>query len=142
MFRLRRFLLIFSALVMSIGHVMAEMVVVVNSRNPVAVLTQQEVINLFFGRLGAFPNGIPAQPIDLVDKHPDRSVFYAQLMGKDLAEVNAYWARLSFSGRQSAPPRVATTEDVIRWVSSSTGGIGFMERSRVDGRLKVVFELR
>lgn len=124
------------------GSALAELVVVVNVRNPVSVMTRQEVVNLFFGRLGQFPGGMEAQPVDLVDSHPDRAVFYRALVGKDLAEVNAYWARLAFSGRHGAPQKVGSPDEVVRWVAGHPGGIGFVDSSRVDGRLRVVLELK
>lgn len=121
---------------------LADLVVVVNVRNSIQVMTRQEVINLFFGRINQFANGVEAQPVDLIDKNPDRARFYRQLVGKDVADINAYWARMSFSGRQNAPARVADAEEVIRWVSSRPGGIGFIDGARVDGRLRVVYELK
>lgn len=141
MFRIRPFLLWLLCWLCALPA-QAELVVVVNARNPVSVLSRQEVVNLFFGRLGQFANGLEAQPVDMVDLHPDRALFYRRLVGKDLAEVNAYWARLSFSGRQSAPPRLPSSDDVVRWVSTRVGGIGFVDASQVDARMKVVYELK
>lgn len=137
-----RCLLFLAACLGPFGEATADLVVVVNARNSVTVMTRQEVVNLFFGRLRQFVNGQEAEPVDLNDRHPDRATFYQLLVGKDLAEVNAYWARLAFSGRLSAPTKVATQDDVARWVSTHPGGIGFLDASRVDGRMKVVFELK
>lgn len=120
----------------------AELVVVVNARSGVAVMTRNDVINIFFGRNRQFFNGQEAQPVDLDDAHPHRQLFYKQLVGKDLSEINAYWSRQVFTGRMQAPPRLSNTEEVLKWVASRPGGIGFVDLSRADARVRVVYELK
>lgn len=123
------------------ADVRAELVVVVNARCGVAAMTRNEVVNVFFGRNRQFFNGIEAQPVDMPDAHPDRARFYNGLVGKDISEVNAYWSRQVFSGRMQPPPKASTTEDVLKWVISHPGGIGFIDLSKADARVRVVYEL-
>ena len=123
------------------AEVHAELVVVVNARCGVAAMTRNEVVNLFFGRTRQFFNGIEAQPVDMSDSHPDRARFYNALLGKDLSEINAYWSRQVFSGRMQPPPKVGSPEEVLKWVVSHPGGIGFVELSKADARVRVVYEL-
>ena len=89
--------------------VRADLAVIVNVRSGVAMMTRAEVVNVFFGRHRQFFNGLEAQPVDLVDTHPDRALFYRALVGKELAQVDAYWSRQLFTGRQQPPPRVTST---------------------------------
>lgn len=127
---------------LSPGALLADLVVVVNARSGVAAMSRNDVINLFFGRNRQFFNGLEAMPVDLDDKHPARAEFYRSLVGKDIAEINAYWSRQVFTGGAQALPRVGSTEEVIRWVASRPGGIGFVELSRTDARVRVVYELK
>jgi len=140
-YRFRQLLAIVCLLVLPVGSALADLVVVVNARNGVAVMTHNEVVNIFFGRYRQFFNGVEAQPVDLVDSHQDRARFYQGLVGKDLSDVNAYWSRQIFSGRTQAPPRVNSTEEVLKWVSSHPGGIGFVDLAKADARVRVVYEL-
>lgn len=139
--RLYFYLVLGWLLLLPVGDALADLVVVVNARNGVAVMTRNEVVNIFFGRYRQFFNGVEAQPVDLVDSNPERARFYAGLVGKDISEVNAYWSRLIFSGRVQAPPRMSNAEEVLKWVSSHPGGIGFVELSKADARVRVVYEL-
>lgn len=124
------------------GEALADLVVVVNARSGVAAMTRNEVINVFFGRNRQFFNGIEAQPVDLVDSQPSRALFYKALVGKDLAEVDAYWSRQVFTGRMQAPARLMSGEEVIRWVASHPGGIGYVDLAQADARVRVVYELK
>jgi len=40
-----------------------------------------------------------------------------------------------------APPRVGSTEEVLKWVSTHPGGIGFVDLAKADARVRVVYEL-
>ena len=120
----------------------AQLAVVVNVKSGVAVMTRNEVVNIFFGRYRQFFNGLEAKPVDLVDSNPDRANFYQALVGKDLSEINAYWARLVFSGRLRPPVQVSSSDEVLKWVVNNPGGIGFVEMSKVAARVRVVLELK
>jgi hypothetical protein len=141
---LRRLILLGSIcwlLIQPAAEVHAELVVVVNARCGVAAMTRNEVINIFFGRNRQYFNGIEVQPVDLTDTHPDRRRFYDLLVGKDLSEVNAYWSRQVFSGRMRPPAKASSSEEVLKWVMSHPGGIGFVDLAKADARVRVVFEL-
>lgn len=140
--RLRLLFFIASLLLLPAGEALAELVVVVNARSGVAVMTRNEIINIFFGRYRQFFNGVEAQPVDLVDSHADRARFYSALVGKDLSDVNAYWSRQVFSGRMQPPPRVANPDEVMKWVSAHPGGIGFVDLAKADARVRVVYEFK
>ena len=140
--RLRHLFVTAALLLLPVMSAQAELVVVVNVRSGVAAMSRNEVVNIFFGRNREFFNGIEAQPVDLIDSHPDRVRFYSALVGKDLAEVNAYWSRQVFSGRMQAPSKMSSSEEVMKWISSHPGGIGFVELAKADARVRVVYEFK
>ncbi|WP_371322858.1 hypothetical protein VX159_10605 [Dechloromonas sp. ZY10] len=124
------------------GAPQAELVVVVNARSGVSAMTRGEVVNLFFGRSRQLFNGIEAQVADLQDAHPDRERFYRALVGKELADVNAYWSRQLFTGRLQPPPQLKTSEEMLRWVTERPGGVGYVDLRHADARVRVVYELK
>lgn len=139
--RFLRLLLVFLSL-FSIGPALADMVVVVNARSGVAAMTRSDVINIFFGRNRQFFNGLEAFAVDLEDANPLREQFYKLLVGKDLSQINAYWSRQVFTGGMQGLPRMSSTEDVLKWVASRPGGVGFVKLSQADARVRVVYELK
>lgn len=121
---------------------MAQMAVIVNARSGVAVMSRNEVVNIFFGRYRQFFNGLEAKAVDMEDAHPDRARFYQALVGKELSEINAYWSRQLFTGRMTAPPKLRGPEEVVKWVAANPGGIGFVDLHYADARVRVVLELK
>jgi hypothetical protein len=119
----------------------ADLVVVVNARSGVERLTTDEVINIFMGRYRQLPSGIKALPIDQPETLPEKARFYRLLVNKELPEINAYWARLIFSGKTIPPQQARNTAEVMDWLTKKRGAIGYIERSQVDSRVKIVLEL-
>lgn len=120
---------------------MADLVVVVNARSGVDALTREQVTNIFLGRYRLLPSGVTAMPIDQPGEHPEKARFYRLLVNKDLTEIDAYWARLVFSGKTHPPRQASTPKAVIQWLAHERGAIGYMERAEADSRLKIVLNL-
>ena len=119
----------------------SDVVVVVNKNAPVEKMSRSEVIDLFMGKFVAFPNGTKAQPVELKFETETKQVFYRQLVGMSMSRVNAYWARLKFTGKlRSALPKSSESE-IIQSIESSDIAIGYIPRSKLTSQLKVVYEL-
>ncbi len=138
---MRRRLTVLLLLLMPLLAAAESIVVVVNPDSGVTTLSRNEVINIFLGSFRQLPSGLVASPVDLPPAHPARAEFYRRLVGKSPAEINTYWARLVFSARTRPPIQAERLEDAISLAQGSAAAITYLERSRVTGRLRVVFEL-
>ncbi len=119
--------------------VRAELVVVVNAENPLSSLSSRQLIDLYMGRYNSYPNGESANTTDLPEKSKEREYFYRMLVGKSAAQINAYWARLLFTGKSEPPQTVRSSADVIALVKDNKNAIAYInEADLVDG-LKVVY---
>lgn len=119
----------------------ADLVVVAHPQSGIERLTQDEVVNIYLGRYRRLASGLVAEPLDLPVDSELRSRFYRGLVNKSPAEINAYWARLVFSGKTRPPQVVDTVDDALRLVATYPQALAYIQRSRVDARVKVVFEL-
>lgn len=124
------------------GSAGAEVVVVVDAKSGIERLTQNEVINIFLGRYRKLPDGTAAVPIDQPAAGPLRADFYRGLVDKDISEINAYWARLYFSGKTTPPKQASSTADVVAQILTSPGGIGYIDRKDADTRVRIVLSLK
>lgn len=83
-------------------------------------LSKGKVRMLFRGKL----KYLQGSKVELSDWPQDNSIrheFYKELLGKDLAQMNAYWASLSFSGKARPPKEISknSMESLLLWLSSS-----------------------
>lgn len=129
------------ALVMCALPARAELVVIVNAGSGVDALSREEVINIFMGRYRKLPDGVLAQPLDVDGETPERRAFYKKLIDKSLADINAYWARLIFSGRTLPPRALKNQAEVLDRVASDPAAIGYIERVNLNNRVRVVYVL-
>ncbi|MCB1777162.1 MAG: hypothetical protein KDI50_06980 [Candidatus Competibacteraceae bacterium] len=118
-----------------------DLAVIVNAKSGVEQLTKAEVINLFLGRQKRLPSGAAALTVDLAGPNAEKQQFYARLVNKQLAEINSYWARLFFSGQGSPPRQAEAPEEVLEIVENNQSAIGYVERTKVNSRVKIVYLL-
>jgi ABC-type phosphate transport system substrate-binding protein len=118
-----------------------EFAVIVHPQSEIESLNKNDVVNIFMGRYRKLPSGMTAVPVDFSGAQPERSQFYQAIVGKELSEIDSYWARLRFSGQGPPPRQVPSTEEILDFVSRSRGAIGYVEKRRVDKRVKIVLEL-
>lgn len=117
--------------------VLADLVLIAHLQAPVNSISRDEAINIYMGRLRRFPTGEAVQPLD----GPAKAGFYRLLVNKELADINAYWARLVFSGRTSPPRSFEQSQAVLDYVSANPDAIGYVERAELNSKVKVILEL-
>ena len=117
-----------------------DLVVIVNPASGIERMSREEVPAICLGRARKLPSGITALPIDQTTAG-DRPRFYRELVNKEIAEINAYWARLIFTGQSSPPRQADSAGDIIEIVSGNKGAIGYVPRALADKRVKVVIDL-
>lgn len=120
----------------------AELVVIVNPKNPAANLTADQVSALFLGTATTFPDGGAATLADQPESASIRGDFYQKATGRSVAQVKATWARLTFTGKGTPPKELKTDAEVKAFVASDPKAIGYVDASAVDGSVKAVLKLQ
>ena len=121
----------------------ADIVVIAAHDSPINTITVQETAHLYMGRINGVA-GIGATPILLYDlpDGPLRETFFRLLNGMSIEQVNAYWARLQFSGNVLPPTRLSNARAVLDAVSHHLNAIGYVDDSSVDASVKILLRLR
>lgn len=127
------------ALLLSTQSVAAEeLVLIVHRDSGISTLSREQASHLFLGRVKMLPSGGRA---NVVEVEPLRASFYRRLLGREIAEINAYWARLQFSGRTQPPLRLASDEEALAAVLAGRNVVGYVDADVLDPRAKVLFRL-
>lgn len=119
------------------GPSAAELVIIAN-RNAPDTLTREQVSEIFMGKSFSLPGGTPVAPLDLPASHPLREEFYTKVTGKSAAQARSYWAKMTFTGKGTPPKEADGSAEVKKAVASSPGGIGYIDKTAVDGSVKIV----
>ncbi len=119
----------------------AEIAVIANAGNSEASLTAKQVKKIFLGKKNAFPGGAAAKPVDQAAGSAVRDAFYQKVAKKNADKMKTYWTQMVFSGKASPPETVSDDAAVKAWVASHKDGIGYVDKSAVDGSVKVLLTL-
>lgn len=112
--------------------------VIVNSSNPTESLTKKEVSELFLKKKTKWKHGQAVMPVDQSDTAGVRVDFSKQVHGRPVAAVEAFWQQKVFSGRDVPPPKKLTDQDVMSYVQSHPGAIGYVSAKTVVNDCKVI----
>lgn len=111
----------------------ADFKLVVNAANPVTTLSVSLVQRLFLRKDTRWQSGDAVEPIDQSPKQAVRESFTRQVHGKDVGAVKSYWQMQVFSGRATPPPEVVSDADVLAFVRTHPGAIGYVSSTASTG---------
>jgi ABC-type phosphate transport system substrate-binding protein len=117
----------------------ADLLVIGNAQIGVSSLSEQMIGDLYLGKAVQLASGKRIQVVDLPNGHPAREEFYRRVLGRDPAQIRAYWAKRIFTGK-GTPPEIRPDERaVIKWVSEAPGRIGYVRSEALyDSDVKVL----
>ncbi len=127
-----------SACVLAEGAVAADFKVVANPSVPVTSLTRATLSSAFLKKTDKWPDGTPVVPVDQSHDSTVRQSFCREVHDKSLAMVDAFWQKQVFSGRATPPLAKANDTDVIAYVRSVPGAIGYVSTSAEAAGLKQI----
>ncbi len=115
--------------------------VIVHANNPVTSMSEGDVSNFFLKKQSRWDSGSPVEPIDLWNDSPVREVFSKAVHGRSVSSIKNYWQRQIFSGREVPPPEASSEAEVVAFVRSRPGAIGYVSSgTRLDGVKEVTVE--
>jgi ABC-type phosphate transport system substrate-binding protein len=120
------------------ANVFAETAVIVNKTNA-TTLTQKEVSKIFLGKKKSYNDGSQVIPVALEDGNPVRAKFNSSITNKNESQLKAYWSKLVFTGKGTPPKKISTEADVVKLVAANPATIGYVDSSKVDDSVKVLF---
>lgn len=108
--------------------------VVVHAKNPVSSMTAKEVSKLFLKTTTTWENGVRVQPVDLPETSSVREAFSQSVHGRSVRAIDWWWRRKTFGGGPTPPGQLSTGEQVVQWVATQPGAVGYVSDDvRIDG---------
>jgi ABC-type phosphate transport system substrate-binding protein len=113
----------------------AEIVVIVNPKNPATRMFSEQAGQFFVGKSSLFT------PVEHTDGAL-RNEFYKKVLDKDATQVKAIWSKLVFTGKGTAPKEYSSSAEVKKAVAADPQAIGYIEKSAVDDTVKVILTVQ
>jgi ABC-type phosphate transport system substrate-binding protein len=93
---------------------------------------------IFGMRLHAWPDGTAIRVFVMPDDMPLHAAFSKEKLNVFPYQLRSAWDRLVFSGTGQAPDIVSSPEEMLARVASTPGAIGYLTKSKTDGRVNVL----
>ena len=125
-----------------VGSAHADVVVIAHPESPVRALSPDQVSDLYLGRLRSLPDG---ESVIVVEHQPDSQVrerFFRKLNRMSLKQLNAYWARLQFSGQVLPPASLSDSKKILHEVRNNRLVIGYVDAAELDDSVRVLLRLK
>jgi len=110
--------------------------VIVNRDCPIDHLSTEDLRKLY---LGLTTNLGPQGRVALAEYAPERARFYHATLDMSEDRFRRRWIARVFAGEPGAPPEeFRNTEDLIRFITTHPGAIGFIPAEDTTGQVKVI----
>lgn len=124
---------------------LADVAVVVHPDSPLRTLSAREVSDLYLGRSHSVRSGDQRIAVVIIEHPTDsplRETFFRALNSMRVHQVNAYWARLRFSGEVLPPRQLPDSRAVIDAVGRDRSAIGYVDATAVNDSVRTVLLLK
>jgi ABC-type phosphate transport system substrate-binding protein len=105
--------------------------VVINESNTTTSIARANLSDCFMNQAATFTwiSGQPLVPIDQAANSETRQAFSLDIHGRDVNAVKSYWQRQIFTGKAVPPQERASDEEVLAFVRSTPGAVGYVSAS-------------
>lgn len=112
---------------------------IMNSARSADTIRRPLLVEVFLKKVSRWGDGVAIEPVDLSTKSPVRASFSKECLGQSVDAVVNYWLKQILS-RDARPPVVKSSdEEVIAFVSSQPGAIGYVSPgATLPDKVKVI----
>lgn len=113
-------------------------VVIVHPDQTEEAVTLDRLSRLFLKSITRWDDGRAVLPVDLGPGSPVREEFSRDVHQRRTAAIKSFWQRMIFSGRDTPPPELNSDEEVVAYVRSRPGAIGYVSAELAPRQLEGV----
>ncbi len=111
-------------------------ILIANRQVPVNQLSKREIKNIFLSKVKTL-QGISVRPAMLKDSEITVT-FIREELGKTPAQFSSYYRKMIFTGRARPPKKMASEADMIAFVSTNNGAIGYVSAEVLTDAVKII----
>lgn len=130
-------IILFLLILILSSSAMAETAVIINESVAADELSISDVKQIFMGKKRSWDNGdiIVAAALTSGDTH---EIFLKKFIEKSRMQFRTYWKKLVFTGKAQALNEFSSESDLVAFVASTKGAIGYIDSATPHQGVKVV----
>lgn len=119
------------------GQAFADVAVVANKGISIDSITAKVAKKVWLGKTKSL-SGTSVKLADLPRGNASRDHFYSTIVKKNEKKLKAYWGKIVFSGKGTPPKVLSSDAEVINWVASTPGAVGYVDSAATNDSVKVL----
>lgn len=112
--------------------------VIVNEANTTETISEKELSEIFLKTKTKWDDGSSIEPVDLNARSEVREAFSEQIHGRGVGAIRNHWQQAAFSGAGTAPLERSSDAEVIDFVKSNPGAVGYISTDTDASGVKVI----
>jgi len=100
--------------------------VIVNASNTTTTISKSDLSKHFLKKTKKWDNGDKIVPVDQSANSTVRKDFSTAIHNKSVSAIKSYWQQYVFAGSGTPPMEKKSDDEVIEYVKSNTGAIGYV----------------
>lgn len=112
--------------------------VVANLEVSTESVSRSQLSDIFLKRSTSWPGGGKVVPADLAEDHKAFDAFCQAIHGKPGSLIRAFWKRVAASGRDSPPAVRNSDEEMLAFVRTTRGAVGYVSAGANTNGVKVL----
>ncbi len=120
---------------------LGQVAVVAHKSVPVDSVSKSELLDLYTGETSIWRDGEPVVVFDLKENGKTRKTFY-KFLGMASSRMKSIWLKRMLSGEADPPESLKSEEELLRKISTTQGAIGFLDRSKPNGTVKILMTIQ
>ena len=120
-----------------VGKIIAEPVIIVNKASSDQSINSADVKKIYLGKMSRWTNGdkIVMATLEGGTVHDQ---FLETYVHKNAKQFDSFWKKMFFTGSGVPPKAFSSESELIEFVSSTTGAIGYIDSASANDSVAVV----
>ncbi len=134
-----KFCILLAAIFMVISPLAAfadDIVLICNKSVAAGTVSKDDLSRIYLGQKNLWENGSKIEPVIFQGDITD--TFLTGYVGKNAMTFGNYWKKMLFSGKGSGPKQFAKPKEVVDFVASTQGAIGFVPSGTNTDAVKII----
>ncbi|MGS2722333.1 hypothetical protein ACVBEJ_01220 [Porticoccus sp. GXU_MW_L64] len=118
-----------------------EDLVVISNPEIKGEVSSSDVARIYLGKVNQFPDGSPAEPLDVSPSDPNYEKFARKVLKKSPSQLRAYWAKQIFTSRASPPKTRKNQKELRKAVATDKRYLSYIDSGQADDSVRVVLKV-
>lgn len=115
-----------------------DIVIITHKSVPADTLKEEDVKNIFIGKITSWSDNQKINFVTLPNDDDIHRAFLKKFVKRTPAQYSRFWKKQIFTGKGKTPKSFQTERDLLEYVASTVGAIGYVSTGQITDDIKVL----